>query len=63
MWFKSWEKQGEARRPELRVEASRPVGQRGGGVLEEGVPPVGSGAKPRRPRDFCGFWYSVSHSS
>jgi len=27
--------QGEARRAELRVEASRPVGPRGGGVLGE----------------------------
>jgi len=32
--------QGEARRAELRVEASRPVGPRGGGVLGEGdMPP------------------------
>ena len=69
--------QGEARRAELRVEASRPVGLRGGGVLGEGdmppphhlgimgsavISPEGSGAKPRRPSDFCGFWYSGSHS-
>jgi len=61
--------QGEARRAELRAEASRPVGPRRGGVLgDRDVPPPlavfcgsavrsrsGFRAKPRRPSNFVDF--------
>ena len=61
-----------------RAKASWRIGLRGGRVLGNGMcplppareyggalqaPPVGSGAKSRRPRDFCGLWYSGSHPS